>query len=87
MYLSECKKGTRVVLGNGWDAEILSKPSKHAERVFCKVYGFFTECGDVWAHDIVRVVNPETGYFESVELTEKQQKFADKVRKQEAQWL
>jgi hypothetical protein len=45
------KKGTKVRLRNGWDAEIFD--NKKGEIRMAKVYGFATEIGSIYARDIV----------------------------------
>jgi hypothetical protein len=50
MTTNELKKGARVILTNGWFAEIYDN-LKGGTRL-AKVYGFATEIGSVYAHDI-----------------------------------
>lgn len=63
MHIKDVKKGDRVLLRNGWEAKTLESARK--TTVLCEVYGYCTECGSVYGHDIVRVVN-EKGYWEDV---------------------
>jgi len=51
----EIKKGTRVLLQNGWEAKTLESARK--STVLCEVYGICTECGSVYGHDIVAYVD------------------------------
>ena len=66
MITKEIKKGTRVLLQNGWEAKTLESARK--STVLCEVYGLYTECGSVYGHDIVAVIDedghrmPVTGY-------------------------
>ena len=65
MLTKEITKGSRVKLANGWEAETLESARKSA--VLCKVFGYETECGSVYGHDIVGVQVdgawvPVTGY-------------------------
>jgi len=51
---NELKKGTRIFLRNGWEAEILDNLKGNTR--LAKVYGFETEIGSVYAHDIVGAI-------------------------------
>lgn len=51
MKTNELKKGQRVLLRSGWEAELLD--NKKGTIRDCEVYGDYTECGSVYAHDIV----------------------------------
>jgi hypothetical protein len=46
------RKGTKVALRNGWEAEVLDNLTNRATRM-CKVYGLYTEMGSVYSSDIV----------------------------------
>lgn len=48
---TEITKGTRVLLNNGWEATIADNAKKKNTR-FATVYGFFTEMGSIYTHDI-----------------------------------
>lgn len=52
MHIKDIKKGTRVYLRNGWEAKVMGSTRQTA--VVCEVYGFVTECGSVYGHDIIR---------------------------------
>lgn len=47
------RKGTRVILRNGWEAEVLDNLTNRQTRM-CKVYGEYTEMGSVYTSDIVQ---------------------------------
>lgn len=67
---NDLKKGARVMLRNGWEA-IVEDNMRGNTRV-CTVFGFETEMGSVYSHDIVRAeVN---GRWELVEHTPAQLK-------------
>lgn len=51
MKTNDLKKGTRIVLKNGWNADLVD--SRKGSTRMAKVYGFETEIGSVYAHDIV----------------------------------
>lgn len=51
-------KGTRVVLRNGWEADVLDNLTNRATRM-CKVYGTYTEMGSVYSTDIVSAQMPD----------------------------
>lgn len=50
MLTNELKKGDMVVLANGWKARI--EDNKKGTIRLATVYGFETEMGSVYAHDI-----------------------------------
>ena len=49
--VKDVRKGTRVVLRNGWEAEVLDNLTNRATRM-CKVYGTYTEMGSIYTSDI-----------------------------------
>jgi hypothetical protein len=49
--IKDVKKGTRVVLRNGWEAEVADNRVNGHTR-FCTVYGPHTEMGSVYTTDI-----------------------------------
>jgi len=51
MKTNDLKKGARVLLDNGWEADIMD--NRKGVRRCMKVYGDYTEMGDVWSHQIV----------------------------------
>lgn len=51
-------KGTRVVLRNGWEAEVLDNLTNRSTRM-CKVFGTYTEMGSVYSTDIVSAQMPD----------------------------
>jgi len=48
---NELKKGDKVRLRNGWDAEIMDNMKGNTR--LAKVFGFYTEIGSVYSHDIL----------------------------------
>lgn len=50
--IKDVKKGTRVVLRNGFTADVLDNLTNRQTRM-CKVYGDFEEMGSVYTSDIV----------------------------------
>lgn len=75
MFTNDLKKGTRVVLRNGWMATIMD--NKKGNTRVCEVEGTYTEMGSVYSHDIAYVV---TGtYRTAVEHTEAQRKLQQQV--------
>lgn len=67
----DLKKGARVRLRNGWEADVLDNTVKQHTRV-CKVYGWETECGSVYTTDIEAVLID--GRWLPVEFTPGQEK-------------
>ncbi len=53
MKTNDIKKGTRILLRNGWEATI--EDNAKGNTRMCTVYGHFTEMGSVYSHDIVAV--------------------------------
>jgi hypothetical protein len=53
MKTNDLKRGSRVKLLNGWEAEIADNMKGNTR--LATVYGEFTETGSVYAHDIVQV--------------------------------
>ena len=60
MKTNELKKGDRVRLRNGWEAEMAD--SLRGNRRLATVFGHYTETGSIYAHDIMeaRVIDKET---------------------------
>jgi hypothetical protein len=50
--IKDVKKGTRVMLRNGWEAKVEDNTVNSQTRT-CTVYGDFTEMGSVYTTDIV----------------------------------
>jgi len=71
MKTNDIKKGTEVLLRNGWRA-IMWDNAKGNTRM-CKVFGFETEIGSVYSHDIAEVLTAP-GQWAAVEHTPAQLK-------------
>lgn len=54
MKTNELKKGTEVQLRNGWRAIVWDNARGNTRM--CKVFGFVTEIGSVYSHDIVEAL-------------------------------
>lgn len=78
MKTTDIKKGTRVYLRNGWEAKTLESARKTS--VLCEVYGYVTECGSVYGHDIVRVQDSDGNWQDVTEYTKSQLKCKEMVR-------
>lgn len=52
--IKEVKKGDRVMLANGWEADVMDNTVNQHTRV-CMVYGFVDEMGSVYSTDIAYV--------------------------------
>ena len=57
MVTNELKKGSRVILKNGWCAEIAD--NKKGNIRMATVHGLYTEMGSVYSHDMVWYQNEE----------------------------
>jgi hypothetical protein len=77
MKTNELKKGDRVRLTNGWDA-IVEDNKKGNTRV-CTVFGYFTEMGSVYSHDI-KFKYEYDGSLSYIELTPAQIELKNLVR-------
>jgi hypothetical protein len=75
MLANDLKKGARVQLRNGWQADVYDNAK--GSRRMCKVYGFVTEIGSVYTHDITHVQT--AAGWERVELSDRQAKEAAKI--------
>lgn len=53
MKTNDLKRGARVLLANGWEADIMD--SMKGNTRLARVYGYETEIGSVYSHDIVKV--------------------------------
>lgn len=51
MFTNELKKGTRITLKNGWEAILMDNRKGNVRTA--KVFGLYTEIGDIYAFDIV----------------------------------
>ena len=69
---NDLKKGDLVMLRNGWQARI--EDNKKGDTRLCTVYGFETEMGSVYSHDIVQLVNDVDGAWTRITHTDKQAK-------------
>ena len=66
---NDLKKGTRVLLNNGWEATICDNMKGNTRC--CDVEGDFREMGSVYSHDMKMWMNA-LGDWEPIEHTEKQ---------------
>jgi len=71
MTTNELKKGVRVLLRNGWEATLAD--NRKGNTRLATVYGYFTEMGSVYSHDIVSYMTA-LGDWENVEHTDAQKK-------------
>lgn len=51
MKTNDLKKGTRIKLANGWEADIMDNMKGNTR--LARVFGYADECGSIYAHDIV----------------------------------
>lgn len=77
MKTNDLKKGIRVLLRNGWEATMMD--NLRGNTRMAEVYGLFTECGSVYAHDIMRYQDAD-GNWQDVEHTDKQKNAKQMVR-------
>ena len=75
MLANDIKKGAKLVMkGSGWNATMAD--SKKGLIRLCEVEGIVKEFGSVYVYNISQVLNPATGQWEKVELSEAQKKQA-----------
>jgi hypothetical protein len=75
MFIRDLPKGTRVLLRNGWEAELVS--DLRTNTPVAKVFGDYTEIGSVYAHDIIEYKSE--GTWKEVEHTPAQLKLRSVV--------
>ena len=75
MKTNDLKKGSIVMLSNGWKAEIADNMKGNTRMA--TVYGDFTEMGSVYAHDMVKVLIAEK--WHDIEHTPAQLKLRKQV--------
>lgn len=78
MKTNELKKGTRIKLRNGWEADIMD--NQRGNTRICRVFGDFDECGSVYAHDIVGYRDSAGGWHDDIEYTDSQLKCRKAVK-------
>lgn len=61
MKTNEIKKGTRVLLRNGWQGTMWDNARGNTRMV--EVEGFFTEIGSVYSHDIMAAKGPDGNWI------------------------
>ncbi len=77
MTPNDLKKGDFVLLRNGWEARL--EDSKKGNVRLCTVFGYETEMGSVYAHDMVAVRcipddEPSKLYWLDLSLTKNMEK-------------
>ena len=77
MLTNDIKKGTRIRLRNGWEAEMAD--NKKGNIRLAKVFGLYTELGSVYAWDIFQAQMGEE--WVDVELTSRQKMDAAVARR------
>lgn len=79
MKTNDLKKGTRVLLRNGWYATVADNARGNIRM--CDVEGFYREIGSVYSHDIVAALVQKGMFaeFEDVEHTPAQLKLRETV--------
>jgi len=75
LFTNELKKGDKVRLRNGWDAKL--EDNMKGNTRLCTVYGFCTEMGSVYSHDIMWKQN-EDGSTTPIEHTPAQLKLKER---------
>jgi hypothetical protein len=76
IHTNDIKKGARVLLRSGWEADVWD--NARGDTRVCDVYGDFHEAGSVYSHDIIAV--KWDGVWMSVTHTDKQLKLMKMVQ-------
>jgi hypothetical protein len=69
MKTNDLKKGTRVKVHYGWEAEIFDNVKGNSRM--CRVFGLVKEIGGVYAHNITDYLDSD-GVWKKVEHTKEQ---------------
>ena len=77
MKTNDIKKGTHILLRNGWEA-IMADNARGNIRM-AQVFGYETETGSIYSHDIAGVKDAATGGWAAVEYTPAQLKLKKQV--------
>jgi hypothetical protein len=77
MKTNDLKRGSRVLLTNGWEADIMD--NMKGQTRLAKVYGDFTDIGSVYSHDIKSVKIGEDWF--PIEHTDTQLKLKEQLKK------
>jgi hypothetical protein len=75
MKTNDIKRGSRVKLRNGWEADIADNMKGNTR--LATVYGEFTETGSVYSHDITHIKLADT--WHPVEHTPQQTKLMEQL--------
>jgi hypothetical protein len=75
MKTNDLKRGSRVMLRNGWEADIMD--NMKGQTRMARVYGNYTEMGSVYSHDIKYVKIGEDWF--PIEHTETQLKLKEQL--------
>jgi hypothetical protein len=70
MKTNDLKKGARIKLRNGWEADLWDN-CKGNTRV-ANVFGDFTEAGSVYSHDIIAYKDADGNWKRDIEYTPSQ---------------
>jgi hypothetical protein len=52
LFTNNLKRGARVMLANGWEADIMDNMKGNTR--LARVYGVYDEVGSVYSHDIIK---------------------------------
>jgi hypothetical protein len=77
MKTNELKKGVRVKLANGWEADLLDNLKGNTR--LAKVYGYVVESGSIYSHDIL-MYRDENNSWQPVEHTPDQNKLRESMK-------
>jgi len=72
MKTNDLKKGTRILLRNDWQADLMDNMKGNTR--FANVFGDFNEMGSVYSHDIVGRQDADGNWHQDIEYTPAQLK-------------
>lgn len=78
MKTNDLKKGTYIKLRNGWEARLWD--NQRGNTRVAEVFGIVTECGSVYAHDIVAYKTSDGVWHDDIEYTDSQLKCRKAVK-------
>lgn len=70
LWNAKAKTGFRVKQRNGWEADVIG--SARGTTTLCRVYGFHTEMGSIYTHDIIAYKDSDGTWKNDLEFTKAQ---------------
>ena len=77
LFTNNLKRGARVMLANGWEADIMDNMKGNTR--LARVYGVYDEVGSVYSHDIIKTRIGDEWFY--IQHTPQQIKLKDQLNK------